>query len=138
MAEAPHTPADDDVDHGRIEPLELIRIFGEELRALAAIPQNAQILECPRMTVTAGFCNSHVHFFERKWANVADTPPDEVARQLRDMLTRYGFTSVFDTGSMWDNTRCLRDRINSGEVPGPRLRSTGEGLVPPGSQERAY
>jgi imidazolonepropionase-like amidohydrolase len=48
------------------------------------------------------------------------------------MLTRYGFTSVFDIGSMWSNTRIIRDRIESGEVPGPRIRSTGEGLVPIG------
>jgi imidazolonepropionase-like amidohydrolase len=48
------------------------------------------------------------------------------------MLTRHGFTSVFDIGSMWANTRVLRDRIESGEVRGPRIRSTGEGLVPVG------
>jgi len=49
------------------------------------------------------------------------------------MLTRYGFTSVFDLSSLWKNTRSLRDRIESGEVPGPRIRSTGEGLVPKGA-----
>jgi Cd2+/Zn2+-exporting ATPase/Cu+-exporting ATPase len=35
MAEDPHTPADDDVDHGRIEPVELIRILGTALVAAA-------------------------------------------------------------------------------------------------------
>src|SRR5437762_9043755 len=49
------------------------------------------------------------------------------------MLTRWGFTSVFDTGSMWDNTRRIRDRIDSGEIAGPRIRSTGEILIPPGA-----
>lgn len=49
------------------------------------------------------------------------------------MLTRYGFTSVFDLGSVWENTRRLRDRIEAGEVPGPRIRSTGEALVAPGA-----
>ena len=48
------------------------------------------------------------------------------------MLTRFGFTSVFDTGSIGENTRRLRDRIESGEVPGPRIRSTGEILAPQG------
>jgi hypothetical protein len=48
------------------------------------------------------------------------------------MLTRYGVTSAFDTGSTWENTRRLRDRIESGEIPGPRIRSTGEILVPKG------
>jgi imidazolonepropionase-like amidohydrolase len=48
------------------------------------------------------------------------------------MLTRYGVTSAFDTGSVWENTRGLRDRIESGEVQGPRIRSTGELLMPKG------
>jgi hypothetical protein len=52
-------------------------------------------------------------------------------RQLALMLTRYGFTGAFDIGSMWENTRRLRARIESGEVCGPRIRSTGPGLIPP-------
>jgi imidazolonepropionase-like amidohydrolase len=102
-------------------------------RAGVPVPQNTQVLNCADCTVTAGFWNSHVHFFERKWANVAEIPPPELGRQLQETLTRYGFTSVFDTGSAWENTRQLRDRIESGEVPGPRIRSTGPGLVPPGA-----
>lgn len=102
-------------------------------RARLHVPQSAQAIDCSGRTITAGLWNSHVHFFERKWANVAAIPGPELGRQLQDMLTRYGFTSVFDIGSMWENTRRLRDRIESGEVPGPRIRSTGEGLVPPGA-----
>lgn len=93
------------------------------------VPSDLPRLDCSGRTILAGFWNSHVHFFERKWAN-ADTIPDgELARQLRDMLTSYGFTSAFDTGSSWDNTRAIRDRIESGEVPGPRIYSTGEALL---------
>jgi imidazolonepropionase-like amidohydrolase len=47
------------------------------------------------------------------------------------MLTKYGFTSAFDLSSSWQNTRSLRDRIDSGAAQGPRIRSAGEGLVPP-------
>ncbi len=102
-------------------------------RASLQVPQTFQSLNCFGFTITAGFWNSHVHFFERKWADVATIPAPELGRQLQDMLTRYGFTSVFDTGSMWENTRRLRDRIESGEVPGPRIRSTGEALLAPGA-----
>jgi hypothetical protein len=59
------------------------------------------VLDCSGLTITAGFWNSHVHFFERKWANAATIPAPELTRQLQEMLTRYGFTSVFDLGSMW-------------------------------------
>src|SRR5258705_295589 len=89
-------------------------------------PPNVTALDCSGLTVPAGFWNSHVHFFERKWADAAAIPAPELAAQLRDTFTRYGFTSVFDLSSSWENTRRLRQRIESGEVAGPRIRSTGE------------
>jgi imidazolonepropionase-like amidohydrolase len=101
--------------------------------AAVPVPHDARVINCAGRTITAGFWNSHVHFFERKWANAAEIPAPELSRQIEDMLTRFGFTSVFDTGSEWRNTRAIRDRIESGEIPGPRIRSTGEGIVPPGA-----
>ena len=97
------------------------------------VPPSAEALDCSGLTIAAGFWNSHVHFFERKWADAAGIPKAELGRQLREFLTRYGFTGAFDTGSMWENTRALRERIESGDVPGPRLLSTGEALVAPGA-----
>lgn len=102
-------------------------------RSQASIPNSAQSIDCSGLSITAGFWNSHVHLFERKWANAATIPAAELGRQVQDMLTRYGFTSVFDIASQWTNTRALRSRIESGEVPGPQIRSTGEALVPPGA-----
>jgi imidazolonepropionase-like amidohydrolase len=96
------------------------------------VPKGAEVLDCAGRTIMAGFWNSHVHFMERKWANVEKIPAAELTDQVQTMLTRYGFTSVFDTGSSWDNTRRLRNRIESGEITGPRIRATGEILVPKG------
>jgi imidazolonepropionase-like amidohydrolase len=101
-------------------------------RGSVRIPDGAATLDCSGLTIVAGFWNSHVHFIERKWADASKIPAAELAGQLEDMLTRYGFTSVFDTGSTWENTRRLRDRVESGEVPGPRIRSTGEVIFPKG------
>jgi imidazolonepropionase-like amidohydrolase len=109
------------------------RITAVGSRASVPVPPASHSLDCSGLTITAGFWNSHVHFLERKWANAGDIPAPELARQLQDMLTQFGFTSVFDTGSMWENTRRLRDRIESGEIAGPRIRSTGPALVPPGA-----
>ncbi|MGH9631356.1 MAG: amidohydrolase family protein, partial [Bryobacteraceae bacterium] len=72
----------------------------------------------------------HVHFIERKWANAAKIPASELSAQLQAMLTRYGMTSVFDTGSNWLNTLLIRDRVRSGEIAGPGIRSTGEIIYP--------
>ncbi len=126
------SPAQEPIPHG------VVLIHGGKIAAVGGrqqvqIPKGAQIVDCSGRSITAGFWNSHVHFFERKWANVSTIPADELSRQLQEMLTRYGFTNVFDAGSMWENTRRLRDRIESGEVAGPRIRSTGEALVAPGA-----
>lgn len=102
-------------------------------RSSVAVPRTAVPLDCTGLTITAGFWNSHVHLFERKWARAETIPAAELGLQIQDMVTRYGFTSVFDVGSMWENTRRLRDRIESGEVPGPAIRTTGEALVAPGA-----
>src|SRR5215212_2212263 len=37
-------------------------------RAQVLIPLMAQTLDCSGLWMTAGLWNSHVHFFERKWA----------------------------------------------------------------------
>jgi len=87
-------------------------------------------LDCSGCSITAGFWNSHVHFFERKWSDAASIPAAELTHQLEDMLTRFGFTTVFDLSSPWANTRIIRDRIASAEVAGPRILSTGEGMLP--------
>ncbi len=101
-------------------------------RASLKIRPGIQTLDCSGLTITAGFWNCHVHFMERKWADAAKIPAPELSGQLQAMFTQYGFTNVVDTGSMWANTRLLRDRIESGEIPGPRIRSTGEILMPKG------
>jgi len=98
-----------------------------------AVPYGFEILDCPGSTIVAGLWNSHVHFFERKWSTATEIPPPELARQLQDTFLRYGFTGVFDLSSAWENTQSLRKRVESEEVAGPRIRSTGEGLVSPGA-----
>ena len=97
-------------------------------RRSVRIPGGAQTIDCSGLTVVAGFWNSHVHFLQRKWADAGTIPSPELARPLQTMLTQYGFTSVFDTWSMWENTRRIRERIESGEIAGPRVRSTGEAM----------
>ena len=52
--------------------------------------------------------------------DAANIPAPRLEDQLRAMLMRYGFTSVFDLSSPWENTRRIRARIESGEVAGPR------------------
>jgi imidazolonepropionase-like amidohydrolase len=99
--------------------------------ARIAIPAGTQTSEC-RGVVVAGFQNSHVHFTEDVWTNAAQAPADRLAAGLDAMLTRYGFTTVFDTGSDQANTIALRQRIEKGRLRGPRIFTVGLPLFPPG------
>lgn len=91
---------------------------------------DAQELDCSGCTVTAGLRNSHVHFFTKPWADAADISRERLQQLLDGTFNRFGFTTVFDLGSPWKNTSAIRDRIDSGEVRGPRILSTGEALLP--------
>src|SRR5437588_13083444 len=93
------SPADDPIRDGVV----LIASVGTE-----APPRDAEVLDCTGATITAGFWNSHVHLFQRKWADAASIPAPELARQLRETFTRYGFTNVFDLSSSLVNTRIIR------------------------------
>ena len=85
---------------------------------------------CDGGIVVAGFQNSHVHFTEPKWEGADARPAAELAQALREMLTRYGFTTVVDTGSRVENTVALRSRIERGEIAGPRILTAGLPLYP--------
>lgn len=123
---APDAPALDQgvvlVTDGRIAAV-------ADQRARIAVPEGTRTSQC-RGVVVAGFQNSHVHFTEDVWRNAAHAPASALDRHLQAMLTRYGFTTVFDTGSDLANTIALRDRITRGELTGPRILTAGLPLYP--------
>lgn len=100
-------------------------------RKTVRIPKGARVSECCGGVVTAGFQNSHVHFMEAVWNDAAHAPAERLAGGIEAMLTRYGFTTVFDTASDVANTMALRERIARGEVRGPRILTAGIPLYPP-------
>jgi imidazolonepropionase-like amidohydrolase len=97
------------------------------------IPPNASMVDCSGAVILPGFWNSHVHFTEPHWAGADTLPASALTTRLQNMLTRYGFVRVLDTGSPLQNTLALRRRIDRGEVFGPAIRTTGPGFVPRGA-----
>jgi imidazolonepropionase-like amidohydrolase len=89
-----------------------------------------RLAACEGGTVTAGFQNSHVHFTEEKFADAAKKPAAELAAAMTEMLNRWGFTTVVDTASNVANTVSLRERVERGEIPGPRILTAGFALYP--------
>jgi imidazolonepropionase-like amidohydrolase len=93
-------------------------------RSDVQIPSDARVIDCTGKTVVAGFWNSHVHFTEAVWRNAGSAPAAPLQEHMREMLTRWGFTTVWDLGSDGRDTLALRRRVNAGEVPGPDIYST--------------
>lgn len=88
-------------------------------RGTVSIPAGAPVIDCRGKTVVAGFWNSHVHFMEAVFT--AASPAPKLQEHLRSMLNRWGVTTAFDLGSPPDSSRALRERIERGELDGPRL-----------------
>jgi imidazolonepropionase-like amidohydrolase len=89
------------------------------------IPSDARVVDCTGKTVVAGFWNSHVHFSQEVWKNAGSAPAAPLQEHMREMLTRWGFTTVWDLGSDARNTMPLRRRVDAGEVPGPAIHLAG-------------
>jgi len=94
-------------------------------RGNVQIPPDARVIDCTGKTVVAGFWNSHVHFTEVAWRNAANAPAVSLEEHMQEMLTRWGFTTVWDLGSDPGNSLPLRRRVNSGEVLGPNILFAG-------------
>jgi imidazolonepropionase-like amidohydrolase len=87
-------------------------------------PASALKLNCGGKVVVAGFWNSHVHFMTG-WDNADRTPAPELESHMQEMLSRWGFTTVWDLGSVTANTQALKHRVETGEVPGPKILMAG-------------
>ena len=87
--------------------------------------------QCSGGVIVAGFQNSHVHLIGDEFRDARQQRPETLEAALTNMLTRYGYTTVFDITSDRDNTLALRDRIEKGEVRGPRILTAGWALFPP-------
>jgi imidazolonepropionase-like amidohydrolase len=94
--------------------------------ASVKIPRDAQVIDCKGLVITAGFWNSHVHILLPGLLHAENLSAPQLTQQLEEMLTRWGFTTVFDIASVLSNTTLIRRRIESGEVKGPRILTVGE------------
>jgi imidazolonepropionase-like amidohydrolase len=95
-------------------------------RGEVKIPKDARVIDCPGKTIVAGFWNSHIHLTEAVWNDAANAPASALEKHMQEMLTRWGFTTVWDLGSDPSNSLALRRRVESGEIPGPRILLAGD------------
>ena len=94
------------------------------------VPNAMQVIDARDKFITAGFWNSHVHFIEPAWKDAATAPASRLEEHMQQMLTQWGFTTVFDIASNPQDTIPLRKRVNTGEVPGPKIYTTAGAIYP--------
>ncbi|MGB7189246.1 MAG: amidohydrolase family protein [Acidobacteriaceae bacterium] len=109
-------------------------------------PSGATILNLGPATLMPGLIDAHVHLFlhpgtDENLQTVDESVPERTIRatiQAREDLMA-GFTAERDMGTEGAGSAdtAVRDAINSGEIPGPRLRITGNAISITGGHEDA-
>ncbi|MEQ1956773.1 amidohydrolase family protein [Mesorhizobium yinganensis] len=82
------------------------------------------------LVVVAGLWNSHVHLLLPSMALPPEENAEALSNELEGMLTRWGFTTVFDIASLPGAAIDLRRRIESGEVRGPNILTVDAPFFP--------
>jgi imidazolonepropionase-like amidohydrolase len=106
------------------------RIVHAGSRSNVPIPPAARVIDARGATLTAGFWNNHIHLMTPDLLDAATAKPETLRAGLESMLTRWGFTTVFDLASSTENALALRRRINTGEVTGPMILTVGAPFYP--------
>jgi imidazolonepropionase-like amidohydrolase len=119
-----------------------ILIRGERIEAIEAgfvSPEGAEIVDLSDGYVMPGFIDSHVHLqselgpgrrFNAFTHSASDLAFDGAVNARTTLLA--GFTTVQDVGGNFEASLALRDAINDGDIPGPRLRIAGSSVTPTG------
>lgn len=138
-----------DVEKGTlISPGEIL-IKGNRIVAVGrSVPHraNAEIYVLGPLTLMPGLIDAHVHLFlhpgwDENRQTIDESVPERTIRatlQARDDLMA-GFTAERDMGTEGAGSAdtAVRDAIDSGEIPGPRLRITGNAISITGGHEDA-
>ena len=125
-----------DVKTGKILDNVTVTIKGDRIASVAAggaAPKGAHVIELPNATLLPGLIDAHTHLtFDPNFGyqELGISIPKEAligAKNARITLEA-GFTTVRNVGARGYTDIALRDAINEGMVPGPRMLASGPPL----------
>jgi imidazolonepropionase-like amidohydrolase len=128
-----------DVGTGRVITPGEILVDGERITAVGSAvshPSGAQLIDLGDTTLLPGLIDAHVHLFLHPGAEDLQTVEESVPRRTvlailaaKDDLMA-GFTAERDMGTEGAGSAdtAVRDAINKGLIPGPRLRICGNAI----------
>src|SRR5438552_3938435 len=127
-----------DVNSGKLLPHQVIVVEGEKIvsvgpAAASQVPAGAKRIDLPNATILPGLIDAHTHLTADPkfgYERLAISVPREAligARNARLTLLA-GFTTARNVGARGFTDVALRDAINAGDVPGPRLLVSGPPL----------
>ncbi len=141
-----------DIRSGKLLTDIVILIEKNKITAIGSqliIPDSIHIIALGDVTLLPGLIDAHTHLLHQYYTKYGDDDANRLfeiqqlgpakrallgARLAREMLEA-GFTSVRDLGNSGTNGDItLRDAINNGDVPGPRMFVSTRAISPPGGQ----
>lgn len=125
-----------DVKSGKILDNVVVTIKGDRIAGVSTsgqVPAGSNVIELPNATLLPGLIDAHTHLtfdpnFGYQELGVSIPKEALVGAKNARVTLEAGFTTVRNVGARGYTDIALRDAINEGMVPGPRMIASGPAL----------